>query len=542
MPSSRIHRRFSLFAVLVLLCGSTAPVLLAQEVCQGFDKEQQIMRLGSRNAFSKDGVKSPADLETQLREDRASLEAVLGDHGLGHLTDAFLAAVAGNGLSERNIERGESFEWMALRKDGKPTTTGRVCFASSRTFDAYVVEVEETDETAGRANCSLKATVGECPDRKISLDTSGSSGGVEVTMSGPGGQKSVPSSWSDSVEPGSYTFTVQAEATGSTTVTTHTFVIPKVCLNIAYAGKTSKEQAGAADSCQDSETVEVANCLPDCALEAPASAARKESFTVSATGYYDSISLQVKNEEGEVVEVRDDAKGRHRSFDALPATFYVKKPGDYTLAATATNDVGSAECTRSITIVPGDMLPWTVRVMGFTLDTDDDQVTRDLIRPDGVHERSILKLDGGTGLGLDIERHLSERVGIQASVEFGDIDAKFEFDLDNDWDMDDQNVSYLAITLGANIHLTPSSRTDFYIGPFVGFADLGSATFSTLGETTEVTFGDEFLFGALLGLDIPFGGDWGLHLGVRWMDFSVEAGDDVDINPLVGEVGFFWSF
>ena len=464
------------FALTILTLGLIAavPAAIAEDtVCDGYDRKSRIHRLGGRAAFSKPPITSPGELKNQMGEHRTEIETIMKERGLGDLTAALYQAVeSGEGLSERDLERGEVFEWMAYRKGGKGVTHGPMCVATSRAYSAYVVEITETEEHPAEAECALKAS-GACAEDKIEVDAGGSSEGVEVEMSGPGGAKTIISggstTWDGMAGAGKYTFTAKAQAQGTNTVTTHTFVIPKVCLNLAYLGKTSEEVPGETATCSADAEIEVRDCEP--------------------------------------VEPR---------------------------AELVDTPVVEAESR------------WTARFFALRLDPDDGSIDQTRILPSGLSERSVFKLDGGVGGGAGIEYHFNQRIGLEGTVLYVPLGSDFFFDIGVDWAGDSDDVSMLAFLIGPNFHLTPDKKVDFYIGPFIGIADLGGTSYQVLGQTQNRSLDTDTLFGVQLGLDIPFGdGAWAVHLGARYMDMTVEAdeeGAEIAADPLGFEVGFAYSF
>ena len=162
-----------------------------------------------------------------------------------------------------------------------------------------------------------------------------------------------------------------------------------------------------------------------------------------------------------------------------------------------------------------------------------------------VNERSDLRLNSGEGLGLSLEYRFNERIGIEGGVDFAQLDSTFMFDLDEAWETDSDDISMLTFLAGLNIHLSPDAKVDFYIGPVLGFVDLGSATYHVLGETHSRSYeADDFAFGAQIGLDVPLGGGgWGLHFGAKYLDLSADVRDsEVDLNPFIGSFGFAYNF
>ncbi len=533
----------SVLALTVLALGAAAVPAAAAggEVCDGYDQKQRISRLGGRAAFSKNPVASPADLREQLDAHRAEVEALMAEKGLGNLTDALYAAVAGgDGLSERDLERGEVFQWMAFRKRSGPAASGPLCFAAKKTYDAYVVEVTEADASMAKAACALKVSGGSCVGDPFVVDTAGSSKGVKVETKGPDASGNTPGA------PGTYNFTATAQTRGTKKVTTHNFVIPKVCLNLAYIGMTSKEMEGAVDSCSESARVEVPDCRVSLAMTAdPTEVRRNESIQVDVSGTYDQVQVVFKDKDGNAVEAQDAGGNAVSELTGSGAVSF-KKAGTYTMAATASRCNGRCRQTETaetvVTVKPG----WTARFFGLRLDPDDGSIHQDTIRPNGVSERSLLTLDSGIGAGAGLEYHFTPRVGLEGSLLYVPLGSIFMFDLDNAWETDDDDSDMLAFLLGPNFHLTPDKKVDLYFGPFVGIVDLGGTSYQVLGETHNRSLDADTVFGVQLGLDIPFGaGDWAIHLGARYMDMTIETsenGPEIAADPLGLEVGFAYRF
>jgi len=456
-------RSFLALTLLALGLAAVPAAAAGDGVCDGFNRQHKISRLGGSAAFTKTPVKSPADLKAQLDARRGEIDALMAAKGLGHLTDALYAAiVSGEGLSERNLVRGETFEWMVYRKASGPVASGPVCIATKKTYDAYVIEVTEEQEHPVEAACALKVTGGACIGDRFAIDTTGSSPGVKVDVDGPGGSKNPPEA------AGTYRFTASAEARGTKTVTTHTFVIPKICLNLAYAGQTSKEAQGASDTCEQTASVSVKDCTPP-----------------------------------------------------PPPPMPEPEPEP-------------------------EMSRWTARFFGIALNPDDGSINDNRIRPDGLSERSKLSLESGIGVGAGLEYHFTPRVGLEGTVLYVPIGTKFFFDIGVDWAEGKDDTEMLAFLIGPNFHLTPEKRVDVYIGPFVVIADLGSTSYQVLGETHRRSLDADTVFGAQLGVDVPFGkGAWGVHFGARYMDMSVKVGNNAQklaADPLGLEVGFAYKF
>ncbi len=543
---------------IVILCGLVAvPAAFAQEaVCEGYSKKQTIHRLGGRTAFTRTPVSSPEDLYNQLDQHRAELVAIMDEHGLAHLTDKLYAAVkSGNGLSERNLVRGERFEWMTFRKRSGPEAFGPMCVAAKKTYSAYEIELTEVEEHPAKATCALKVSGGACVEDEIRVDASGSSDGVMVEMMGPGGSKSVVSGGSTTWQglpaaPGAYSFTAKAQAQGTKKVTTHTFVIPKVCLNLAYIGMTMEEKPGDVDTCSTEAKVDVADCAVSLSVSAdPAEVKRRKSIQVDVSGVYDAVTVTFEDEDGNPAEAQDaDGNAISELTESGPISF--RKAGTYTLKGSAVrceNLPGKcAKQATSDTTVEVKGGAWTARFFGLRLDPDDGKINRQIVRPDGLSERSVLSLDSGVGGGAGLEYHFNDRVGLEGTVLYVPLGSQLFFDVGIDWAQNEDDVEMLAFLIGPNFHLTPDKNVDFYIGPFVGIADLSSTSYRVLGEIQRRSLDADTVFGVQLGLDIPFGeSGWAVHLGARYFDMSVETeedGPEIAADPIGFEAGFAYSF
>lgn len=537
------HNVSALTAVFLVALVAAAPAAASGHDCSGYDAKSRFYKLGGPAAFAK-SVASPGQLADRLEAHRADVQAVMSAHGVGHLTDALIAAArTGNGLSERDLTRGEAFEWMAYRKRG-PQTFGPACYAGRTTYSAYVIELTEEEMHGGEARCAIKAD-GQWVDEDLRVDAGGSSDGVRVTMSGPGGEKTIISTgttWSGAVNaPGEYTFTATAQAPGTKTVTTHTFVIPKICLNIAYSGSTTEEMAAEPDTCTATAKVRVEERRPECTITVtPSEISRRSNVSVDVTGRWDpeGIRVAVTDPKGEEIAVLTE----------FPQTVELRRCGTYRFEGTATRSGMTEQCSATVNctkpaVADGD---WIFRAFGLSVATDGGEVFQSRIRPDGSSERSHTLLDGGTGLGVGLEYLFNERIGLEGSILYADLEGVFFFDIDDRWESDEQDVGMLAFLLGPNFHLTPASRVDFYIGPFVGLVDLDSASYRALGETTTLNYDDETVFGVQLGLDIPFGSaGWAFHLGGRFMDMSTEINDtglELPVDPRIFELGLAYRF
>ena len=533
---SLCFRWSSIFLVLI------APTVLSAQdnaFCAGYDNGKRVVRFGS-NAVSSESAETAAEFSRLMQEHRSDLEAIMRDRGLGDLIDElFAAAASGNGVEERNLARGEELAWMASRKDGEIRTGGPVCLDLSSSEGAWEVTIRQESVQPAVAECQLRVT-SDCGAGTITVDASGSSAGVDVTMSGGGRSTSLLASGSktwtgDFDDPfgSDYSFAATARANGVSTTTIHTFVIPKTCLNLAYKGEPEVVTEQLADSC--TQTAQIQRCdaaSPACSIELSETAVRtRREVEVSMSGHWDS-----SNPAAIVVPVTAPDGSELAQLTSFPSTLSFPTPGTYTFNGTAINEAGeSRECSAEVVVDPR----YTVRVSGLNVAPDANRV----ILPTPValagdpNALSQFILHSGTGIGGDFEYHFSPRLGLNFSLDWAELDLMGQYDSSFVWEMGDEQMSYLSFTVGPNFHLTPGSRADFYLGLFVGASrHAGRVTANLPSASLTLDLGGSFVYGGLLGLDIGLGVRqvWALHLGIRQ---EILEADGVDVDPFLFEAG-----
>lgn len=512
-------------------------------ICEGFGDREIIRRFGA-NTISNERVDDIPDLQRLFTIHRADLEKIMASKGLGHLTPELFKAIDSGNVTERKLAQGEQFEWMALRKGGVAMASGRLCLNSTTSYDGFEIKVVEKVTTPAKATCSLKVS-GDCASGKIHVDATGSTAGVKVTQ----GSTSILSGRNTTADidfadrfSSSPSFTATAEATGSTVTTTHTFVIPKVCLNLAYDGKPQKTEAPVVDKCTETATVQSCTAAnPSCAIQVPANVRSGQAVQIGVSGDWagDQIAVPVIASNGQQVA---ELKG-------FPATYTFPGPGTYTLNGTATNEVGE---TRSCTATVSVENKWTARGYLGSLSPSNDELVRtgqgQIGIDPGLDQRTAFDLSSGEVIGAGLEYHFTPVFGLMADLAFGRMDGHFMYDSNVSWLMDDDGIDYTSLSIGPTFHLTGERRVDLYVSPFVGYYDLGDANFDLGNGLTvkrELDSGG-FGFGALLGVDVGLGASrlWGLHFGARFTDLDADVKNSgqtlgtVAVDPLQFEVGF----
>jgi outer membrane protein W len=188
---------------------------------------------------------------------------------------------------------------------------------------------------------------------------------------------------------------------------------------------------------------------------------------------------------------------------------------------------------------------WQLRLNGAWVTPDVDYSG-----PNDQGEVIRADSDRAVGYGRALEYRASRRVGwelgiLRATPEIrlhGEVEPGSELSLA-------KKVSFVPVTLGLNLHLTPDGPIDVYAGPVVGYAFFGDLTY-TFGaggseQRIEFTSGNSFAWGATLGADVALGnGRWAVgaaltYLDIGWKVTDVDSGESetVDFNPLIATVG-----
>jgi outer membrane protein W len=196
---------------------------------------------------------------------------------------------------------------------------------------------------------------------------------------------------------------------------------------------------------------------------------------------------------------------------------------------------------------------WIVRVGALWVDTDLDFRQAD----DGASVR--LTGDAGFGFSLVGEYRVNDRLGVELGAQWSENDLELQLGGDMFCGSTfctvtaSDSVRPLTLSLGLDAHLTPERRADLYIGPMLAYVLYTDPTFSVLDGTLRVSIDDELAWGAVVGLDVPFGDrGWHFSSSVRYLEAEADATarDDegeagaasLDFDPLTVAVGFGYRF
>ena len=90
----------------------------ADDACQGHTKRQRLTKLGGPNAFGS-AVNTMAELQQAFETRRDDIVFLLETQGLIDAAPGLFEAVREGRVVERNLNRGETFRWMAYRWTSK---------------------------------------------------------------------------------------------------------------------------------------------------------------------------------------------------------------------------------------------------------------------------------------------------------------------------------------------------------------------------------------------------------------------------------------
>lgn len=550
-----------------------APVAAAEaDPCKG----RNVRSLGGPHAVTRPTIKSVSELQKRLPQLEASIRAAVAkDPSLSsEVADALLAAIrSGAGISERKLGRTEAMRWMAYQP-GKGIFDAIVspCVNLNRDYDAFELSVEVPEPmpaAPANATCAISA-VRNCEHENptVTIDVGGSSRNPRVTMSAPGQAATavaLSGSRTSVADPLPYSadlqFTVRAEGSAPTArmASAHRFVIPKVCGNLAYLGEGARRQIadpGSAATCEKSVVAPM--CKPWAAIGtsgAPTLVDEKGNaiggqdgrkiekgspVTITPAGGWHGTSskLEITGPAGSTPLVVENPTGPVAYAPAVPTC----DDETYKVRFETRNANGdTAEATTEFQVAPHD---WVARGFLFSYAARDDQ-KRDLVVPVVGAASEKFEVDRGTGVGASVEHLLNPRWGLEGAALFGRGKTEYTLTADGGSGSADHNVNFYALTFGPNLHLLSCAPADLYLGVFAGFGGLADPNYWVGDHRFRATFDGRFVYGAQLGLDVPFGkaSDWGVHGGVRYLklDQKTDAGT-LKVDPLAIELGLAYRF
>lgn len=167
------------------------------------------------------------------------------------------------------------------------------------------------------------------------------------------------------------------------------------------------------------------------------------------------------------------------------------------------------------------------------------------------------ELDAAPGLGLAVERRLSPQLGVELGLSRSDPRFSLHgtpqvaqlpaFDTAAD-------ISTWIATFGLDIHLTPERRIDLWVAPLAALVHTEAFTLRVDELDAEARFGsgDEFAYGAQVGLAIPFNDRSGFYSSLTLLEADLDVAEldqpqgapglAAAYDPLMLAVGFSTRF
>ena len=568
--SRRLKPATSLLFMLGMMTLAASSPSAAQDVCRGFDRRHTITRLGERNAFAPGGTqaRTRAELQEFFAANAEEIHGILASRGLGdEVAKALLDAVRQDtGITERTMRDGERLKWMAYRWHGKAKTIEDVCLDLPGAAPAFVITLPLPKVTAGetaRADCSIDVTTDLQPGGPSTFRVR-TAPGARVTMEGPAGSRTIieggASSWTgpwDDPYRAPYAFTVTNEGatTETITTTTYTFLMPRECLNLAFLGRTEEQRPGKGETCSERRTVPVPPPSTCDKLVLDKTEARPgDVVSYQVTGKWVNLELEVLLDGEKLPDVRLTGES-----GTLPLT----RQGTYTIVATTTNELGEKTsfpaCQASVHVSPDvPVRPhWIVRPFAAYIFAGGE--TSGTVNPGSCPcpARTTYGYDNGYGLGIGVERLLSERIGVEARGLYGRLHDRFRIEANGIGITERGTRNYWDLSLGLNVHLTPKRTVDWYAGPFVGYSTVDGHTSLVVDRSLEYDVEGGLTWGAQTGLDWPFGhSPWSLHVGARYTRYAadityrhtnptgavLEQPKSIGLHPITLELGVAYHF
>lgn len=185
---------------------------------------------------------------------------------------------------------------------------------------------------------------------------------------------------------------------------------------------------------------------------------------------------------------------------------------------------------------------WRVGAFGLEMTGADDTL---VLPREG--RRVTQEISGSSGFALSVERRVGDRLGIEVSALFADVEHDVRFG-EGAESRERATMGTETFTLGANWYLVERSRYAFGAGALAGIMFNDDVTVFR-GRAPEETFrfDDDTGFGAKIFFDylLSPGGRWGLAAEARWIGLILEseiAGEDLDVDPLMLAVGVTFRF
>jgi hypothetical protein len=409
------------------------------------------------------------------------------------VADAVVAAIrSGGGIGERKLGRSETFHWMAYQPSkGDFELIAPPCVSLKQDYDAFEITVEVPEPAPAAAAAAAACVVSaqrncEPANPTITVSVAGSSRNARVTMTAPG-QSPTP---------------------------------------VTLAGTSATVSDLMANSADLVFTVRAEGAPP------AAQMARQHRFVIPKI----CGNLSYLGEVGRRQIAGPAAAATCEKSVTTPRCRQAPPPVVAAPAAAPAEEATAAACW--------DASNWVARGFAFWFDPQGDEQHRDITVPFGATASEDFELGSGYGVGASLERRLSPHWGFEGAALLGRGDSEYELTVDGVTGSASHNVNFYALLAGPNFHLLECSP-DLYLGIFAGLGGFADPNYWVAGHHFAASFDGRFVYGAQLGLDLPFGksSNWGLHGGVRYfqLDQKSDAGT-LKVDPLLVELGLAYRF
>jgi len=113
----------------------------AQGVASAQTREIAVRTLGGPNRFSGP-MHGVDDLRTMVTTNQSQITSALQQAGVGDISTAWLNTVNTGYISDTTVAPGTHFDWMALKRAGRPGVLHNVRWTGAQSFDAFQFSVE----------------------------------------------------------------------------------------------------------------------------------------------------------------------------------------------------------------------------------------------------------------------------------------------------------------------------------------------------------------------------------------------------------------
>lgn len=172
----------------------------------------------------------------------------------------------------------------------------------------------------------------------------------------------------------------------------------------------------------------------------------------------------------------------------------------------------------------------------------------DFVEDDGTRVQT--SLDSSAGFALSGEYRFSRRAALELGLlAGGGSDFELRITVPEGTVRVIDTLGFTVVSAGLNFYFTEGDGPQFYLGPLIAQVSYANLTFRIPGESLRVDVGDDFGFGAALGLDVPLGGKgWFFSANAKYIDTVLDArptdggSEEISFDPLMLGAGFGYRF